>query len=308
MNASIVITTRNRREELRAALRSALCQTSQPEVIVIDDGSTDETSDMVRAEFPEATLHRFDQSRGLIVRRNNGARLARGEVIFSIDDDAAFSTPQVVEQTLAEFECPRIGAVAIPYIEPQKGNRVLQRAPSPDGLWATDTFIGTAHALRRDLFLKLRGYREHFIHQGEEPDYCIRMLSAGYLVRLGRADVIHHYESPGRDLRRMDFFGRRNDLLFAWHNVPLPYFPLHLCGTTVNGVVSAARAGRFARMFKGIISGYGECVRHRHERRPVPCDIYRLSRKLKKAGPLPFRELEPLLPPIIAAQDFAKRC
>src|SRR5205814_6355772 len=63
---------------------------------------------------------------------------------------------------------------------------------------------------------------------------------------------------------------RRNDLLFAWHNVPSPYFLLHLCGTTINGIISAARAGRFARMFRGIITGYGECVRHWHERRPVP--------------------------------------
>jgi glycosyltransferase involved in cell wall biosynthesis len=302
--ASLVITSKNRKEELRAALRSVLCQTVQPEVIVIDDGSTDGTPDMVRAEFPEATLHRFDQSRGLIVRRNNGALLAQGKVIFSIDDDAAFSTPRVLEQTLAEFDSPRIGAVAMPYIEPQKGNRVLQRAPSRDGLWVTDTFIGTAHALRRDLFLKLGGYREHFIHQGEEPDYCIRMLSAGYLVRLGRADVIYHYESPSRDFRRMDFFGRRNDLLFAWHNVPSPYLPLHLCGTTINGIISAARAGRFARMFKGVITGYGECVRHWHDRRPVPTHIYRLSRKLKKAGPLLLGDIEPLLPPIVAAEDF----
>ena len=35
-------------------------------------------------------------------------------MIFSIDDDAEFSTPQVVEQTLQEFDDARIGAVAIP--------------------------------------------------------------------------------------------------------------------------------------------------------------------------------------------------
>jgi len=44
--------------ELRAALLSAFEQTGHPEVMVIDDGSTDGTADMVRAEFTRAVLHR----------------------------------------------------------------------------------------------------------------------------------------------------------------------------------------------------------------------------------------------------------
>ncbi len=84
----------------------------------------------------------------------------------------------------------------------------MQSPPNTSGTWITDTFIGTAHALRRDIFLKLGGYRDHLVHQGEESDFCIRMLDAGYLVRLGRSDPINHWESPKRDLRRMDFYGR----------------------------------------------------------------------------------------------------
>jgi hypothetical protein len=34
----------------------------------------------------------------------------------------------------------------------------------------------------------------------------------------------------------MDLYGRRNDVLFAWHNVPMPYFPAHLLGVTINGL------------------------------------------------------------------------
>ena len=176
MLATIVITTKNRKEELRVALHSAFEQTGQLEVIVMDDGSTDGTAHMVRAEFPSAVLHHFNQSKGYIFRRNEGARLAQGDIIFSIDDDAEFSTPKVVEQTLMEFADPRIGAVAIPYIEPHKGNCLMQKAPDRQNAWITDRFIGTAHALRRDVFLKLGGYREHLVHQGEEGDYCIRML------------------------------------------------------------------------------------------------------------------------------------
>ena len=103
LTASIVITTKNRKEELRLALRSAVTQSGQPEIIVLDDGSTDGTAELVRVEFPQVTLHRFEESKGLVVRRNEGARLAAGDVIFSIDDDAMFSTPRIVEQTLGEM-------------------------------------------------------------------------------------------------------------------------------------------------------------------------------------------------------------
>ena len=78
-------------------------------------------------------------------------------------------------------------------------------------------FVGAAHAVRRDVFLKVGGYREHFFFMGEEGDLCLRMMQAGYVTRLGRADPIYHLESSRRDLSRAGFSGRRNDILFAWH-------------------------------------------------------------------------------------------
>ncbi len=296
MTATVVITTKNRREELRGALRSAVVQTTKPEILVLDDGSSDGTSEMVRSEFPEVRLHSFEQSRGLIVRRNEGARLATGEVIFSIDDDAVFSTPQVVEQTLREFSDPRIGAVAIPYIEPNKDNRLLQKAPDATAIWITDRFIGTAHALRRDVFLRLGGYREHLVHQGEEGDYCIRMLNVGYFVRLGNADAILHHESPKRDLRRMDYYGCRNSIHFVWQNVPGRYVAIHLLATTVNCLGWTLVPKRFWIRLLGILAGYRDCFSI--QRQPVSPDIYRLHRQLKKSGAEPLGAIAYTLPPL----------
>ena len=120
MKVTVVITTRNRKDSLRTALQSVLTQTAKPEVLVIDDASTDGTAEMVRGEFPTVRLDQSPQALGLIVQRNRGASLANGDIIFSIDDDAAFSTPHVIEQTLAEFEHDRVGAVAIPFINVNK--------------------------------------------------------------------------------------------------------------------------------------------------------------------------------------------
>ena len=151
--ASVVITTKNRRDELSYAVRSALSQSIPVEVLVIDDGSTDGTAEMVRAEFPSVRLERSETSMGYIGQRNRGARLASGDVIFSIDDDAFFTSPHTVAQTLAEFDHLRVGAVAIPYVEPNKSAIVHQHAPSKNGILVTDSFIGTAHAVRKELFL-----------------------------------------------------------------------------------------------------------------------------------------------------------
>ena len=295
-SATVVITTKNRKEDLRNAITSALSQSARPEVIVIDDGSSDGTSDMVHAEFPQARVYRVEVSLGLIRQRNRGAQLATGDVIFSIDDDAAFSSPHVVSQTLAEFDDPRVGAVAIPFVNVNQDPRVMQRAPEESGVFVTNTYIGTAHAVRRDLFNRLGGYRGHLIHQGEESDFCIRLLSAGYVVRLGRADVIHHFESPRRNLKRMDYYGRRNDVLFAWHNVPWPYFPIHLLATTVNGVRAGISVRRPIRMCWALICGWVACIKYARLRQPVPATVYRSYRKLKRSEATEISTLKSSLP------------
>jgi glycosyltransferase involved in cell wall biosynthesis len=408
--ASVVITTKNRREDLLKAVESAIAQRGLLEVIVIDDGSTDGTAEELQKKFsvfsfqfseeqlatshprlatapqalsldpqtaakPLLRLIRHEESRGLIVRRNEGARVARGDVIFSLDDDAVFSLPFVVEQTLRDFSHPRIGAVAIPYIEPHKANKEMQRAPTREDVWVTASYIGTAHAVRRDVFLALGGYREHLVHQGEEGDFCIRMLAAeapeenaetlkskkrkaeilktdlttedtestevltgpcldnpsgdafsnpstselaldsentslncsasipassspatshsplatplksavpGFFVRLGNSDPIIHNESPKRDYSRMDFYGRRNDVLFHWQNTPMPDLLWQLPMTIAGGLFCAAKVGRWRKMLEGIGAGFLASLRG-VKREPVSRSIAREFKLLKQA-------------------------
>src|SRR3989442_11875038 len=96
--ASVVKTPKNRREELFDAVRSAISQSVPVEVLVIDDGSTDGTAEMIRTRFPSVRLEQSKISFGLIVQRNRAAQLASGSFIFSIDDDAIFPSPETVAQ------------------------------------------------------------------------------------------------------------------------------------------------------------------------------------------------------------------
>jgi glycosyltransferase involved in cell wall biosynthesis len=296
--ASVVITTKNRKEDLARATASALEQTGRPEVLIIDDGSTDGTAEMIKRRFPTVCLHRSEVSMGLIVQRNRAARLATTPFLVSIDDDAIFSSPGVVETTLGEFSHPRVGAVAIPFVDVNRSSEVHQKAPSAKGIYATYSYIGTAHALRRDLFLALSGYRETLFHQGEEEDYCIRLLEAGYITRCGNSDPVHHYESPRRSWARMDYYGARNKVLYAWHNVPLPYLPGHLAVATAKALGHSLSPNRFCIRLRGVLAAFVLFGANRSARRAVSRSAYRLSRSLKRSGGLPLQRIEPLLPEV----------
>lgn len=299
-DASIVITTRNRRDELRTAIESALAQTARVEVLVVDDASTDDTASMVATEFPEARLHRSETPLGYVVQRNTAAKLANAPVIVSIDDDAAFTSQRTVAQTLEEIDHPRVGAVAIPVVDVRRSRTVPPRAPAraPDRrrVYAVSTFIGTANAVRRDIFLGLGGYRDVIFHQGEEADYSIRMLAAGYVTRLGSADPIHHYESPSRDTRRMDIYGSRNSILFCWHNEPVPYAVLRMLELTIKGLAFGIKIGRPHTKAYGLILGYADCWHQRAARAPVSRSVSRLYRELRRSGLLPVDRIESRLP------------
>jgi GT2 family glycosyltransferase len=295
MEAAILIVTKNRRDELRRALASSVAQTVASEVIVIDDGSTDGAAEMIAAEFPDVELQRSEQSLGYLVQRNRGLRFAAAPVVVLLDDDAVFSSNRVVERTLLDFEHPRVGAVAIPHIDVGIDETPRLHAPA-EGFYATSEFIGTAAAIRRDAFVEIDGFRESFFHQGEERDFCLRLLAAGWVVRVGRADPIHHYPSKIRDVRRMDLYGRRNIILNAWYNEPFPTVVGRMVEMTAQGFVSGLAVHRPAAAVRGLLRGYGACWNERHVRRPVPLSVSRVFRRLWKHGPLQLSAFESQLP------------
>jgi glycosyltransferase involved in cell wall biosynthesis len=100
---SVVVPTHNRSAWLRQTLRSVLAQADVDlEVIVVDDGSTDDTGEMVgRLPDPRLALLRHDTSLGLSAARNHGAEEATGEWLAFIDDDDLWSPHKLNRQLLA---------------------------------------------------------------------------------------------------------------------------------------------------------------------------------------------------------------
>jgi glycosyltransferase involved in cell wall biosynthesis len=102
---SVVIPTRNRVHLVCEAIESALNQRSgQVEVIVVDDGSTDGTADVLARSFASRIhLVRLPIRRGAGAARNAGVRLARGEFVAFLDDDDLW-LPGKLDAELSVFE------------------------------------------------------------------------------------------------------------------------------------------------------------------------------------------------------------
>ena len=298
LDATILITTRNRKDELRKAVESCLMQTgARIETLVIDDASTDGTSAMLAQDYPQVRVHTAEVNRGLIVHRNLGAKMARGRIVFSIDDDAVFMDPLSVARTLNQFDHERIGAVSIPYRDVLKsGDEVATVAPDDRDFWLLSEYRGTAHALRRDVFLTLGGYFEPLIHQGEEVDYAYRLLEAGYVVRAGFGTPIHHFESPKRDRTRQWYFSAKNNIVLIWKNSPLAFALVQTPVSALKVLVKGVRDGYGKAVLRGTWAGIADCLR-RVKRTPLTPPVFALFRRLRTAGTTRFHEVESLLPP-----------
>lgn len=295
MEASIVIVTKNRKEELRRALASCLKQDTTCEILVVDDASTDGTVNMVKEEFGSVRLICHAKSGGYITRRNQAAHLATGRYIISIDDDAEFSTPSIVQQVLSNFDDPHIAAISIPHADVRISSRLKTPTPNGAGRWVVASYIGTAHAVRRDIFLVLGGYREALLHNSEERDFCIRLLDHGYVVRLGTGDPIFHHTSPIRDSQRGRMLERRNDICHGFWDVPVPHIFYYLPGTIINGLIYGTRNRCLLVTLRGYFQAPWVCLRSWRERKPVSGKTYKLFRKLNRQRAMLLGEAEKLL-------------
>jgi glycosyltransferase involved in cell wall biosynthesis len=101
---SVILPTHNRAHLLGRAIRSALDQTYQDfELIVIDDGSTDETEVVVSSFGDIGIQHlRHEQNRGAAAARNTGLQAARGEYIAFLDSDGEW-LPQKLHRQIDVF-------------------------------------------------------------------------------------------------------------------------------------------------------------------------------------------------------------
>lgn len=169
---SIVIPTYNRSEWVGNAIESVLSQTAQPgEIIVVDDGSSDDTGQVV-SEFSEHVRYVRQDNGGVSVARNTGLEESTGAFVAFLDDDDVYEST-ALEMHLATFaDNPEaVCSVKNANMIAQDGTRQILLeilGEKRQGQWVDPN--GISAVLRGGLFLQCMLFRKWALNAGGSFD------------------------------------------------------------------------------------------------------------------------------------------
>jgi len=198
---SVIIPAYNAEKTVYSCL-SALHDQSLPkrdyEIVVVDDGSTDDTSKIAK-EFNVKYL--FQTNQGPATARNKGVSAAQGTIVLFTDSDC-IPDYNWIEEMVSPFNDPDVAGVkgaykttqtdlAARFAQAEFEDRydLLKRHPSIDMI---DTYSA---AFKKDIFLQIGGFDQNFpVANNEDTDLSYRLATAGYkLVFNPEASVYHSH-------------------------------------------------------------------------------------------------------------------
>ncbi|RMF48367.1 MAG: glycosyltransferase family 2 protein, partial [Anaerolineae bacterium] len=232
LDISVIIVNWNTRQLLAQAIRSVQQTFGKlsVEIIVVDNGSTDGSQDMLRSHFPLVKVVQNTENVGFARANNQGARLARGEFLLLLNSDAELY-PNAMQSMLEVMRAhPKAGIVGANLRNPGGsfqashtpfptltqeflilsglgralyGAHYPSRGPEEDiGPQRVDYIEGACMLIRREPYLEVGGMDEGYFMYAEEVDLCYTFVQHGWEVWYQpAARVLHHGGGSSRNRR-----------------------------------------------------------------------------------------------------------
>lgn len=241
LSASVIIANWNGAGHLRLCLDALRLQTHPNfEVIVVDNGSTDGSVDMLAAEYPEVRVLALAENTGFVIASNRGAAISTGEALVMLNNDTEPEPGWLAALCQALEEHPQAGAAASKLLLFDRRDTLHSAGdmlgpdfmPQNRGVWQIDrgqfddrTEIfgpcGGAAAYRREVWQQMGGFDSRLFMYLEDVDLAWRMQQAGWTsVFAPDARVYHHLSASGGGVIASYYVGRNTLLLHRRYLTP----------------------------------------------------------------------------------------
>lgn len=212
---SVIIPTYNRLAFVLEAVDSVLKQTLQDfELIVIDDGSNDETAKALK-KYEDRLLYRYQKNQGVSRARNFGLKMARGKWIAFLDSDDLWLPEKLETQVRFFSENPGAVICQTEEIWIRKGRRVnpqKKHQKFSGDIFAPSLLLclvsPSAVMIQRDLFERV-GYFDETLPACEDYDLWLRISSQFHVYLIDRPLVVKrggHADQLSRTIPSLDRF------------------------------------------------------------------------------------------------------
>lgn len=222
---SFVIVNYNTKDILKKCIENLINIYPEMEIIVVDNGSSDGSVEMVKKEYAEKVILKSGENNGLAYGNNVGLDLSNGEYVVYLGTDAFPSGDAVLRLYKFLEENPDVG-IATPRLVLRDGGIDWDAHRGEMTPWSTLTHfagldkvfsssklfnqyylgffdLNTVHEIgacishfmfvRRDIFSKVGRWDEEFFLFGEDIDFCYRVKQAGFkIMYVGDTEVLHY--------------------------------------------------------------------------------------------------------------------
>jgi GT2 family glycosyltransferase len=220
---SVVVLAHRGSAALAKAVRSVVEQDHRPlELVIFENGSTTRVPEIPGDAGVELVRGESEVNLGVAGGRDAAARLACGELLLFLDDDAVLA-PGAIGRALDAMRAPEVGAVAFNVRDPVTRAPALWYHPYAPDDWSGRPFeassiIGCGSMIRRSCFEALGGFWDGYFREAEEFDFSWRLIDAGWTIRYAPDAVVEHPERSEPHFR----FSVSSNLLMVWRLMPLP--------------------------------------------------------------------------------------
>ncbi|GAB4344563.1 MAG: glycosyltransferase family 2 protein [Candidatus Abyssubacteria bacterium] len=275
-NISVVIPSYNGVGYLPECLNSLRGQlVPASEIIVVDDGSTDQTTPFLREHFPDVHVVRLETNRGFAAAVNEGIRRCRGSYIALLNNDTQAS-PQWLGELKATLDRePAVGfcsskmlfadrpdiinSIGIGFTRAGTAFDVGYGEPDGEKFASPRPMFGAcagAAMYRRELFERTGLFDEDLFMWYEDADLSFRAQLAGFTCLYVPTAIVYHVgggtTSPS-DAQHI-YYCSRNQILVMVKNLPEPLRPVYFRRLTVTCLKHSVRS--LLRGYPAVVRGY----------------------------------------------------